>query len=96
MTRIRNPSQSKKMYRPNIIQTIRGSYYDDQSIPLNIDVQLILNFSQKTQYLLVFGGNKYVFYSSSPLKNKMVYFVLELIESFLKKGLTAQPKCAII
>ena len=59
MTRIRNPSQSKNMYRPNIIQKIRGSNYDDQSFPL---------------------------------KNKMVYFVLE----FLKKGLTAQPKCAII
>lgn len=80
MTRIRNPSQSKNTYRPNIIQTIRGSYYDDQSIPLNIDVQLILNFSQKTQYLLVFGGNKYVFYSSRPPKNEMVYFVLDFFK----------------
>ena len=34
MTRIRNPSQSKNMYRPNIIQTIRGIHYDDQSFPL--------------------------------------------------------------
>lgn len=83
MTRIRNPSQSKNTYRPNIIQKIRGNHYDDQSVPLNIDVQLILNFSQKTQYLLVFGGNKYVFYSSRPLKNEMVYFVLD----FFKKRL---------
>ena len=52
MTRIRNPSQLKNMYRPNIIQKIRGSYYDDQSFPLTIDVQLLLNFSQETQYLL--------------------------------------------
>ena len=44
MTRIRNPSQSKSMYRPNVIQKIRGSHYDDQSVPLNINVQLILNF----------------------------------------------------
>ena len=76
MTRIRNPSQPKNMYRPNIIQKIRGTHYDDQSFSLKIDVQLILNFSQETQYLLVFGGNKYVFYSSRPLKNEMVYFVL--------------------
>ena len=77
MTRIRNPSQSKNMYRPNIIQKIRGSHYDDQSFPLTIDVQLLLNFSQETQYLLAFGGNRYAVYSSSPLKNKMVYFVLD-------------------
>lgn len=83
MTRIRNPSQSKNMCRPNIIQKNRGSHYDDQSFSLTIDVQLLLNFSQKTQYLLVFGGNKYVFYSSHPLKNEMVYFVLD----FFKKRL---------
>ena len=49
MTRIRSPSQLKNMCRPNIIWTIRGICYDDQSIPLNIDIQqLIQNFSQKT------------------------------------------------
>lgn len=84
MTRIRNPSQLKNMCRPNIIQKIRGNHYDDQSFPLNINIQLILNildidFSQEIQYLLVFGGNRYAVYSSSPLKNKMVYFVLELV-----------------
>ena len=92
MTRIRNPSQLKSMYRPNIIQKIRGIHYDDQSFSLKIDVQLILNFSQETQYLLVFGGNKYAVYSSSPPKNEMMYFVL----NFLKKSLTAQLECAII
>ena len=92
MTRIRSPSQLKNMYRLNIIQTIRGIHDDDQSFSLTTDVQLLLNFSQETQYLFAFGGNRYAVYSSSPLKNKIVYFVLD----FFKKGLTAQPKCAII
>ena len=92
MIRIRNPSQLKNMCRPNIIQKNRGSHYDDQSFSLTIDVQLLLNFSQETQYLLTFGGNRYAVYSSSPLKNKMVYFVLD----FFKKGLTTQPQCVII
>ena len=87
MTRIRSPSQLKNMYRPNIIQTIRGIHYDNQSIPLNIDVQLILNFSQETQYLLAFGGNRYAVYSSSPLKIKLCYFNLELDLKLFKKRL---------
>ena len=78
MTSIRSPSQLKNMCRPNIIQKIRGNHYDDQSFSLNINVQLILNFSQETQYLFAFGGNRYAVYSSSPLKNKIVYFVLDL------------------
>lgn len=82
MTRIRNPSQLKNMCRPNIIYTIRGIHDDDQSFSLTTDVQLLLNFSQETQYLFAFGGNRYAVYSSSPLKNKMVYFVLD----FLKKA----------
>ena len=47
MTRIRNPSQLKNMCRPNIIQKIRGIHYDDQSFPLTIDVQLLLNFVRR-------------------------------------------------
>ena len=79
MTRIRNPSQLKSMYRPNIIQKIRGIHYDDQSFSLNIDVQLILNFSQENLIFICFGGNRYAVYSSSPLKNKIVYFVLDFL-----------------
>ena len=78
MIRIRNPSQLKNMYRLNIIQKIRGSHYDDQSFSLNIDVQLILNFTQETQYLLAFGGNRYAVYQSSPLKSKIYLFYLEI------------------
>ena len=42
MTRIRSPSQLKNMCRPNIIQKIRGSHYDDQSFPLTIDVYIVV------------------------------------------------------
>lgn len=92
MTRIRNPSQSKNVYRPNIIQKIRGIHYDDQSFPLTIDVQLLLNF---------FAGNP-IFIS---LWRKQVCGLFEQLPKkqngvlcfrFVKKGLTAQPKCAII
>ena len=66
MTRIRNPSQLKNMYRLNIIQKIRGSHYDDQSFPLTIDVQLLLNFSQKTQYLLALEETDMRFIRAAP------------------------------
>lgn len=66
MTRIRNPSQLKNMCRPNIIQKIRGSHYDDQSFPLTIDVQLLLNFSQETQYLLALEETGMRFIRAAP------------------------------
>ena len=81
MTRIRNPSQLKNMCRPNIIQKIRGGHYDDQSFSLNIDVQLILNFSQENLVFIRFWRKQVCGLFEQPLKNKMVYFVLD----FLKK-----------
>lgn len=66
MTRIRNPSQLKNMCRPNIIQKNRGSHYDDQSFSLTIDVQLLLNFSQKTQYLLALEETGMRFIRAAP------------------------------
>ena len=66
MTSIRSPSQLKNMYRPNIIQKIRGSHYDDQSFPLTIDVQLLLNFSQEIQYLLALEETGMRFIRAAP------------------------------
>ena len=66
MTSIRSPSQLKNTYRPNIIQKIRGSHYDDQSFPLTIDVQLLLNFSQEIQYLLALEETGMRFIRAAP------------------------------
>lgn len=93
MTRIRSPSQLKNMCRPNIIQTIRGIHYDDQSIPLNINVQLILNFSQETLVFISFWRKQVCgLFEQPPKKTKLFILFLDFVE----KGLTAQPKCAII
>ena len=54
MTRVRNPSQSKKMYRPNIIQTIRSINNDDQSFSLITEYNYYLIFSQETLAFISF------------------------------------------
>lgn len=92
MTRIRNPSQLKNMCRPNIIQKIRGSHYDDQSFSLNIDVQLILNFSQENLIFVNFWRKQVCGLFEQPPKKQNGVFCFR----FFKKSLTAQSECAII
>ena len=84
MTRIRNPSQLKSMYRPNIIQKIRGTHYDDQSFSLNIDVQLILNFTQENPVFISFWRKQVCgLFEQPPKKQNGVFCFLDFFQKRL-------------